>query len=83
MADELLPTANAWREDCDLPPLSKEEFASQIELQSVHITTEEKKEGSIHYELELFFQDTDDTFAGHFLYATIEDDKVEEITLMG
>lgn len=83
MADELLPTANAWREDCNLPPLSKEEFASQIELQSVHITTEEKEEGSIHYELELFFQDTDDTFAGHFLYATIEDGKVEEITLMG
>lgn len=24
MADELLPTANAWREDCDFPALSKE-----------------------------------------------------------
>ena len=34
-------------------------------------------------ELELFFQDTDDTFAGHFLYAAIEDSKVKEITLMG
>jgi hypothetical protein len=33
--------------------------------------------------LELFFQDTDDTFAGHFLYAAIKDGKVEEITLMG
>ena len=63
--------------------LSKEGFASQIELQSVHIKTKEKEEGSIHYELELFFQDTEDTFAGHFLYATIEDGKVEEITLMG
>lgn len=83
MADELLPTANAWREDCDFPALSKEGFASQIELQSVHIKTKEKEEGSIHYELELFFQDTEDTFAGHFLYATIEDGKVEEITLMG
>lgn len=68
MADELLPTANAWREDCDFPALSKEGFASQIELQSVHIKTKEKEEGSIHYELELFFQDTEDTFAGHFLY---------------
>lgn len=83
MADGLLPTANAWREDCDLPPLSKEKLASQIEIQSVHIKTEEKEEGSIHYELELFFQDTDDTFAGHFLYAAIKDGKVEEITLMG
>ena len=83
MADELLPTANAWREDCDFPALSKEGFASQIELQSGHIKTKEKEEGSIHYELELFFQDTEDTFAGHFLYATIEDGKVEEITLMG
>jgi len=25
----------------------------------------------------------DDTFAGHFLYRTIKDGKVEEITLMG
>ena len=23
MADELLPTANAWREDCELPTLSR------------------------------------------------------------
>lgn len=83
MADELLPTANAWREDCDLPALSKDKFASQIELQSIHIKTEEKEGDSIHYELELFFQDTDDTFAGHFLYAAIEDSKVKEITLMG
>lgn len=54
MADELLPTANAWREDCELPALSREEFASQVELQSVHIETKEKEDGSIHYELELF-----------------------------
>ena len=83
MAEGLLPTANAWREDCDLPPLSKEEFASQIYLQAIHVKSREKEEGSIRYELELFFQDTDDTFAGHFLYAAIEDGKVEEITLMG
>lgn len=82
MADELLPTANAWLENCDLPPLSKNKFASQIELQSIHIKTQ-KEEGSIHYESELFFQDTEDTFAGYFLYATIENDKVKEITLMG
>ena len=42
MADELLPTANAWWEDCELPALSREEFASQVELQSVHIETKEK-----------------------------------------
>ena len=83
MADELLPTANAWREDCELPALSREEFALQVELQSVHIETKEKENGSIHYELELFFQDTEDTFAGHFLYADIEDHEVKEITLMG
>ena len=83
MADELLPTANAWREDCELPALSREEFALQVELQSVHIETKEKEDGSIHYELELFFQDTEDTFAGHFLYADIEDHEVKEITLMG
>ena len=83
MADGLFPAANAWREDCDLPPLSKGKFASQIEIQSVNIKTEEKEGGSIHYKLELFFQDTDDTFAGHFLYAAIKDGKVEEITLMG
>lgn len=83
MADELLPTANVWREDCELPPLSKEEFASHIELQSVHIKTKEQEEGSICYELELFFQDTDDTFAGHLLYADIEDHEVKEIMLMG
>ncbi|EQM95208.1 hypothetical protein OFAG_02233 [Oxalobacter formigenes HOxBLS] len=83
MADKLLPTANAWREDGDLPALSKEALAAQIELQSVHIETREKEDGSIHYELELFFHDTDDTFAGHVLYAAIENGKVEEITLMG
>ena len=52
-------------------------------MQSVHIETKEKEDGSIHYELELFFQDTEDTFAGHFLYADIEDHEVKEITLMG
>ncbi len=83
MADELLPAANAWRENCELQPLSSKEFAYQIELQSVHIETKEKDDGSIHYELELFFQDTDDTFAGHFMYADFEDHKVKEITLMG
>lgn len=83
MADELLSTANVWREDCELPPLSKEEFASQIALQSVHIKTKELEEGAIHYELELFFQDTADTFAGHFLYADMEDHEVKEIMLMG
>ena len=44
---------------------------------------DQKEDGSIHYELELFFQDTEDTFAGHFLYADIEDHEVKEITLMG
>ena len=84
MADELLPTANAWREDCELPALSRKEFALQVELQSVHIETKEKEDGSIHYELELFFQDTGRHFyAGHFLYADIEDHEVKEITLMG
>ncbi len=83
MADELLPTANAWREDSELPPLPKEEFASHIELQSVYIKTKEQEDGSIHYELELFFQDTDDTFAGHLLYADIEDHEIKEIMLMG
>lgn len=83
MADELLPTANAYREDCELPALSQNELASQIELESVHIETKEKEDGTIHYELELFFQDTDDTFAGHFLYASIEDHGMKEITLMG
>ena len=62
---------------------TREEFALQVELQSVHIETKEKEDGSIHYELELFFQDTEDTFAGHFLYADIEDHEVKEITLMG
>lgn len=83
MADELLPTANAWREDCELPPLTKEKFASQIELQSVHIHTKEQESEAIHYEMELFFQDTDDTFSGHLLYADIENHEVKEIMLMG
>lgn len=83
MADELLPTANAYREGCELPALSKEEFAAQVELQSVHIETKENENGFIHYELELFFQDTDDTFAGHFLYAAIENHELREIALMG
>ncbi|MFR7606767.1 hypothetical protein [Odoribacter laneus] len=72
-----------WREDCELPALSLKKFASQIELQSVHIRTKEKEDSSIHYKLELLFQDTDDTFAGHFLHAHMEDHKVKEITLMG
>ena len=58
-------------------------YGRRIASNSKRIKTKEKEEGSIHYELELFFQDTEDTFAGHFLYATIEDGKVEEITLMG
>lgn len=83
MADELLPTANAYREGCELPALSKEEFAAQVELQSVHIETKENENGFIHYKLEFFFQDTDDTFAGHFLYAAIENHELREIALMG
>ena len=50
----IAPDSNAWREDCELPALSREEFALQVELQSVHIETKEKEDGSIHYELELF-----------------------------
>ncbi len=84
MADELLPTANAWREDCELPALSREEFALQVELQSVHIETKEKEDGSIHFQTGNFFSKTrKDTFAGHFLYADIEDHEVKEDNVNG
>lgn len=83
MADEMLDSANAWRESGELPILTKEEFASIIFLESVHVETKEQDNGGINYKMELFFEDKDDSFDGHVMYALIENDKIKEITLMG
>lgn len=83
MAEGLIDSLAEWRESAEMSPLSIEEFASRIYLQSLHIETKEQEDGSIHYQSELFFQDKDDSFDGHFMYARIEDHSVEEITLMG
>lgn len=83
MAEGLADSLASWREATGEPPLSVEDFASQIDLQSLHIKTEEQEEGRIHYELELYFQDKDDSFAGHIMYALVKNHEVKEITLMG
>ena len=58
--------------------MSVEDFASQIDLQSLHIKTEEQEDGRILYELELYFQDRDDSFAGHIMYALVKNHVVKE-----
>ena len=79
----MIESLSVWRESADKPNLSVEDFASQIYLQSLHIETEEQEDGSIHYKQELFFQDKDDSFDGHVMYALVKDHTVKEITLMG
>lgn len=69
MADKLLPTANAWREDGDLPALSKEALAAK---RTAICSYRDPGKGRRLYPLQnwnSFFHDTDDTFAGHVLYA--------------
>ena len=83
MAENMIESLSVWRESADKPNLSVEDFASQIYLQSLHIETEEQEDGSIHYKQELFFQDKDDSFDGHVMYALVKDHTVKEITLMG
>lgn len=83
IAEEMFEGANAWRESDDLPMLSKEEFASIIFLQSANLETKEQENGDICYKMELFFEDTEDSFAGHTMYALVENDDIKEITLMG
>lgn len=83
MAAELFDSAAAWREGSGMPALSREEFAAGISLRSAVLETEERKTGDIRVKLELFFEDGSDSFAGHFLYARVENGEVGEITLMG
>ena len=83
MAEGMAESLVSWREATGEPPLSVEDFASRIDLQSLHIKTEEQEDGRILYELELYFQDRDDSFAGHIMYALVKNHVVKEITLMG
>lgn len=83
MAESLMDSLVVWREAADRPPLTVEAFAAQIYLQSAAIETKETEKGEIAYRLELYFQDKDDSFEGHVLYAEVTDGKVTEITLMG
>lgn len=83
MAEGLIDSLVVWRESAEMPSWSVDEFASQIYLQSLHIKIKEQEDGGIHYQMELFFLDKEDSFDGHTMYAAIEDHRVKEITLMG
>lgn len=83
IADEMLDAANSWRESGDMPILTKEGFALLIYLTDLHIVSTEMEDGSISYKLELYFEDKEDSFDGHVMYAKILDKEISEITLMG
>lgn len=83
MAEEMLDSANSWRESGDMPVLSKEEFSSLIFLTDLCIESAQMEDGTISYKMELYFNDKNDSFAGHFMYAKVVNKEVEEITLMG
>lgn len=83
MAEGLMDSVEVWREAAELPTLSKEEFAAWVYPEALHIQTKEDDDGTIHYELELYFRDKEDSFDGHVLYASVQDHAVTEITLMG
>lgn len=81
LAKDLLDSANAWREE-GAPPLSESELAGQIRFSSLHASVSER-EGRSRVGFELFAVDAKDVFAGHYLYAAIEDGGIREVTLMG
>lgn len=83
MAEEMLDSVNSWRESGEMSILTKEEFASLIFLTNLHVKSTEMEDGTISYKMELYFEDKDDSFVGHIMYAKVVNKEVEEITLMG
>ncbi len=83
MAKGLYGSLVSWREAAGEPPLTLEDFAGQIDLQSMHIKTKESGDGIVSCDMELYFRDRDDSFAGHIMYALVRNGAVKEITLMG
>lgn len=83
IAGALMNSVKIWREDAGLSPLTQEEFASNIHLESAEIQTNESEEGKIDIQMNLFFYDEEDSFDGHALYASVENHKIKEIELMG
>lgn len=83
IAEAIMDSVKIWREDAGLPSLTQEEFASLILLDYVEIQTTESEDGEISVQMQLYFQDKDDSFDGHSMYASVENEEIKEITLMG
>lgn len=83
IAEEMIESANNWRESGEMRLLTKEEFAPLIILKDLIIETKQMEDGTISCKIELFFHDKEDSFAGHTLYAKIENGETKEIQLMG
>ncbi|WP_455611272.1 hypothetical protein [Cloacibacillus porcorum] len=82
-AQEMETTCRAWREDAELPALSLEEFAAGLRVSSLITKTITDETGAIHIRLEITFIDKRDSFAGHWITATVEDDLLKSVDLEG
>lgn len=83
IAEQFLENANIWREGADdLPELTKAEFAALVYLEAVSISTAEK-DGKPTGVMEVYFQDKEDSQAGHSMYARVIDGEVVEYNLLG
>lgn len=82
-AQSLEATCRVWREDSDLPPLSPEEFAAGLRVSSLTVRTTRDEADAIHISMHITFEDEHDSFAGHWITASIEDDALVSVDLEG
>ncbi|SHN57801.1 hypothetical protein [Desulfovibrio litoralis] len=70
-----------WRSD-DLPPITKEQFIKNLSLYEIQMSISSSNNRFEHL-LFLYVKEKDDSFAGHFMCARVEDAKITELSLMG
>ena len=78
IAEGLADSANLWRKNAGLPPVSPEKWAGKIRLQSLDIQTEDNENGNIRFTATLGFQDRDGVFDGRLMYAVVENGAVKK-----
>ncbi len=77
ISERFLENANLWMEGVEgFDGLTAERFAKAIYLSSIHIETDEK-DGTLNCTTELYFRETEDYLAGHFMVAQISGGKVD------
>lgn len=83
VAEEMFDSLEVWRKEAGMAAWTKEKFAEMLYLTAASVSTREQENGDIDYKLELFFLDREDSFSGHIINVSIQNEVVNEILLMG